>query len=206
MATANNMTASASTAPATSESDSANSSNSNSLASSGSILQNRLYSQSAGYGSTPGRPYSMPVISGQQGQNISASSSRHNSLSVHQPEDQDLGEGGSSHEFWSDLQQPESPSFKMKIKRSNSSSNYSNGEDFETGRSSNGVVNLNNLQRQLTGSGPPSKKAKLNGDFSNGSVESNETASPASMNTDNGNFGCVYFKCGYANCKLFIDV
>ena len=121
MATANANVTAAPTASqpqtATSAPDPVNSSNSKATtASSNSILQNRLSQCSQPKSYTAPGPHSPAGV---------ASSNNHGQP-PQQPQDHNSMDHDGHANFSSDLQQPESPSLKMKIKRSNST-NFSNG-------------------------------------------------------------------------------
>ena len=160
MATANANVTAAQTASqpqtATSAPDPANSSNSKATtASSNSILQNRLSQCSQPKSYTAPGPHS--PAGGGIGPN-------NHGQPPQQPQDHNSMDHDGHANFSSDLQQPESPSLKMKIKRSNST-NFSNGNSA-TGNGGGGGSDA------LTGGGA-------------GSAGDKQTSSMESLNTSN---------------------
>ena len=158
MATANANVTAAQTASqpqtATSAPDPANSSNSKATtASSNSILQNRLSQCSQPKSYTAPGPHSPAGV---------ASSNNHGQP-PQQPQDHNSMDHDGHANFSSDLQQPESPSLKMKIKRSNST-NFSNGNS-------------------ATGNGGGGSDASTGGGA--GSAGDKQTSSMESLNTSN---------------------
>ena len=161
MATANANVTAAQTASqpqtATSAPDPANSSNSKATtASSNSILQNRLSQCSQPKSYTAPGPHS--PAGGGIGPN-------NHGQPPQQPQDHNSMDHDGHANFSSDLQQPESPSLKMKIKRSNST-NFSNGNSAAAGNGGGGGSDAS------TGGGA-------------GSAGDKQTSSMESLNTSN---------------------